>query len=173
LTRGNPLTSLKESALCAPRDWSIISWGLMITFNQENWKDCKGEIAPLAREHFKECHIADGKEFSIDEPLFDALSDSGCLHVTTVRAEALVGYVINIISRHLLYSSFCSHHAGWYVAPDHRGIGGALLGKSEEYLKERGIERMYGAHTVTKDASKIFERQGWDLIEHHYAKWVK
>lgn len=147
-----------------------------VSYQVEQWPDAKGEIIPLAEKHFYECNVADGRHpFSLAEQNMDSLHDLSMIHVTTARHNgALAGYIVNLLSRHLLYDGLCSNHIGWYVAKEFRnsktGIG--LLRASEGFLKDAGVERMIGMHTDQLDASAAFSRLGWCHVEHHYSKWV-
>ena len=147
-----------------------------ISYQVENWIDCKREIIPLVERHFYECNVGDGrKEFSLDEQSMDNMQSLGMLHLTTARNDdGLIGYIVNIIIRPLLHDGKCSYHLGWFVSETHRKskVGVTLLKKSEEFLREFGVDRMTGMHTDQLDASAVFQRLGWKHIEHHYSKWV-
>lgn len=147
-----------------------------IDIQSESWFSARDEIVSLTKDHFIECDVAEGKlPFALDDDRMDALAASGSLHITTARnCGMLAGYLVNVLSRNILYNAMCSYHLGWYVRPDYRGklAGLYLLEQAEQLLKEIGVQRMYGAHTDELDASGIFKRLGWKHIEHHYSKWI-
>ena len=145
-----------------------------ITYRQEKWQDCSEEVFALTALHFDECDISGGRhKFSPNRDEFNDLASVNLLHLTTARVgDKLVGYLVNMLGRNMLYAAPCSYHIGWYILPEHRGRAGIeILKASEDYLRAIGVERMHGAHTMAVDAQKVFERLGWELSEKHYTKW--
>jgi L-amino acid N-acyltransferase YncA len=139
-------------------------------FQVEAWSDCKSEIIALARQHHVECRV-DSEPFELDEQTYDALEELGKLNVFTARDEGeLVGYLVNIVTRHMHFNKLVSQHSGWFVRPDKRGIGYKLLKLSEDGLRAMGVQKMYGSHMTHKDASAAFNRLGWEAKEIHYTK---
>lgn len=146
----------------------------MIEYRLEKWVDAKDDIIELSAKHYKECKI-DDSDFEPDDNAFSGLCENGKLQILTARNNGkLVGYLINVISRHMLFDKICSFHIGWFVKAEFRRklVGLELLKKGEEYLKNSGVKKMYGSHTMTVDASKAFDRLNWQLNEKHYIKEI-
>lgn len=149
----------------------------MITYQTESWAYVKKDVIRLATKHYAECEAAENKfPFELDVDTFDMLDDQGLLHCLIARVDgAMVGYIVNAISdRHLHFNAKTSNHLGWYVEPAFRRklVGLKLLDKSEEELKKRGVQIMYGSHTIHADASPAFKRTGWNDLERSYVKVI-
>lgn len=101
---------------------------------------------------------------------------TGQLHVTTVRDRGeLVGYLTAIVRPHLHYAhSLSAYFDLYYVTPSHRlwMTGVRLFSEAEKALKARGVERMFTGTKLSKDASVIFERAGWEPAERLFIKYI-
>ena len=61
----------------------------------------------------------------------------------------------------------------WYVLPEHRGYGLALLEAFERHARQRGAKFVGMTHLMSLQPEKLgafYERCGYKCIEHHYMK---
>lgn len=152
---------------------------MAVTYQQENFRAAWAEIQQLLNDHWREVALNhDDIPLDPDEERYFALCDSGALHLLTARSDGeLVGYHISIISGHLHYRSTPHAFVDVYFLkkPYRRGMTGVrLIKEAEKSLKALGAKKIF---TGTKlhddlDRSKVFERLGYKLIEHMYAKLI-
>lgn len=149
----------------------------MITIQEENFKDFVVEVGPLLYQHWEEIALDKNKiDLQPDWATYEVLADADKMHVTTARnGSELVGYAIFILTQALHYKqlSIADGDVFW-LHPDHRkGLTGfKLLKKSEEFLKARGVQKIFNKVKLHKDVGKVFERLGYTPIERVYAKGV-
>jgi GNAT superfamily N-acetyltransferase len=107
---------------------------------------------------------------------YDRLHETGQLHVTAARHEGkCVGYLTAIVRPHLHYaSSLSAFYDLYYVTPKARRgmVGVKLFTEAEAALRARGVERLFTGTKLSKDASLIFERLGWEPAERLFVKWI-
>lgn len=150
---------------------------MQLTFATEDWSDCVGEMQLLWQDHWNE--VATHKDKVALAPNlieYERANASGQLHLTTARLRGeLVGYLSAIVRPHLHYKhSLSAFYDLYYLAPPHRrGANGLhLFREAERALKARGVERLFTGTKLSKDASVIFERQGWLEAERLFVKWI-
>lgn len=150
----------------------------MITFHTEAWSDALPEISKFWPEHWREVALHQ-EEIPLD-PDFDEyarIEKAGQLHVTVVRHSGkVVGYAVVIIRRHLHYRrSLSGYFDLYFLAPAHRRgwTGVRLFRHVEKAMRQRGVERLFTGTKLSLDASKIFERLGWEETERLHTKLLK
>ena len=63
----------------------------------------------------------------------------------------------------------------WYVKPEYRGKGGALLEAFEAWAKEKGCSRVIMTHlsdSMPESLKKYYTKKGYELLETNYIKEV-
>ena len=150
---------------------------MLVTYATEAWPDVLPELQSHWFAHWQEVGVYRDKiVLDPNYAEYERAHNTGQLHVTAVRdAGKLVGYLTAIVRPHLHYShSLTAYFDLYYVAPSHRRgmVGVKLFSEAERALKARGVDRMITGTKLSKDASKIFERQGWDETERTFMKYI-
>jgi hypothetical protein len=108
--------------------------------------------------------------------MYQALDDSGQLHVLTCRKDGqVIGYHVSIVRPHLHYKSSLSAFTDMYfVKKEHRKgmVGVKIFIEAEKSLKARGVEKLFTGTKLSLDMGKIFERLGWVETERLYTKYI-
>lgn len=150
---------------------------MRVTYATENWNDVVHELEQHWPRHWAE--VAMHKDKIALEPNYHEyarLNDSGQLHVTVARSEGeCVGYLTAIIRPHLHYrNSLSGFYDLYYVEPKFRVwmTGASLFAHAEKALKARGVQRLFTGTKLSKDASKLFERSGWEEAERLFVKYI-
>ena len=111
-----------------------------------------------------------------DWDVYDVLYSNDRMHVTTARnGSELVGYAIFILTQALHYKqlSVADGDVFWLDPAHRKGMTGVkLLKKSEEFLKSKGVQKIFNKVKLHKDVGKVFERLGYTPIERVFAKGV-
>lgn len=149
----------------------------MITCHVEKLADSLEELKPVLPLHYEE--LALHKEHVPLDPQYDvylAREREGQLLFVVLRdAGKMVGYFIGFIAPGLHYKTCLTCQMDiFYVHPDHRGNGGGaqLFTFVEAELKRRAVQRVFVGSKCHKDASWLFERLGYDMVEIYYSKWL-
>ena len=148
-----------------------------VTFATEQWPDCLPELVQLWPAHWHEVAMhQDRIPLDPNYVEYERAYGSGQLHLTAVRDQGrLVGYLTAIVRPHLHYAhSLSAFYDLYYVLPSHRRgmVGVRLFTEAEKALKARGVERLFTGTKLSKDASAIFERLGWEPAERLFVKWI-
>lgn len=146
-------------------------------YKVERWRDLRREMLPLLVQHWKEIALNHlDVPLDIDHERYDAMDESGALHIVTVRQDGeLVGYHVAIVAGHLHYKSTLHGITDVYwLAPAHRqGFTGIRLFKAvERELAAMGVRKLFTGTKVHLDMSKLFERLGYKRVEYLYAKLI-
>ena len=113
--------------------------------------------------------------YSLDEQKYQAMDDSGILHVLAARLNGqLIGYYIAFIMPHIhyQYAGMMAYTDIYYMLPGHRngGNGIQLFMEAEKSLIAKGVVKAYLSTKVHKDMGKLFERLGWNLSDRTFTK---
>lgn len=95
--------------------------------------------------------------------------------VTLRKAGEIVGYFVGFVNPGLHYKTCLTLTMDiFYVLPEHRGDGGGfvLFKEVEAEAKRRGVQRMFVGSKCHKDASFLFEKLGYELVEKFYCLWM-
>lgn len=148
-----------------------------ITYQVERWAFLRREMLPLLVQHWKEIALNHTDvPLDIDHERYDALDESGALHIVTVRKDGeLIGYHVAMVSGHLHYKS--TLHAitdVYWVHPNHRAgfTGIRLFQHVEREMKALGVRKLFTGTKVHLDMSPLFERLGYRRVEYLYAKLI-
>lgn len=146
-------------------------------YQVEKWADCKDEMAALWPLHWEEvANDRDKIKLDVWHEAYDALAESGELHIVTARVDGkIVGYHWSIVRPHLHYKSSLTAYTDIYFlkSENRKGMAGINLFKFvEQSLKERGVQKMYTASKKKMDKSSIFEFLGWTEAEKVYCKYI-
>jgi len=163
--------------MTAIADFERVRQGDAPVYAVERWKALRLEMLPMLVQHWKEVALNHADvPLDIDHERYDALDESGALHIVTVRSNgALIGYHVAIISGHLHYAKTLHGVTDVYwVHPAHRkGFTGIRLFKRvEEEMRGLGVKKLFTGTKVHLDMSKLFERLGYTRVEYLYAKLV-
>jgi len=149
----------------------------LITYAIESFTERLPELKPLLPIHYEELALNKDKvPLSPQYHIYETRESMGELLFVTARKEGfLVGYFIGFIAPGLHYSTCltCTMDI-FYVHPDHRGssAGIKLFSFVEKELNRRGVDRWFVGSKCHKDASKLFERLGFDRVEITYSKYL-
>jgi ribosomal protein S18 acetylase RimI-like enzyme len=140
-------------------------------------KDDIPELARLGRLFFNESGyavIADYDEQSVRDSL-TAFMDAGICVLVVAEEDEIIGMTGAVISPLYLNRSVqMAQELFWWVHPDHRGgVGKDLLNMLEAELEKRGAAAnvMIALQKVNPELTgKLYERRGYQLIEHHYMR---
>lgn len=149
-----------------------------IIYAVERWRDLREEMLPLLDRHWREIALNHADvPLDIDHERYDALDESGVLHIVTVRRDGyLIGYHAAIISTHLHYASTLHGITDvFYVAPEYRAgfTGIRLFQRVEKEMRALGVKKLFTGTKVHLDLSRLFERLGYNRVEYLYAKILK
>jgi len=147
----------------------------MITYNVETLTDnLIEEVTPILEAHRQELQSHPMKlnpqwdKYKLMEQL-----DSFMWLIARDESGAIVGYVAFIISPNLHYKDYIyAIEDVFYVVQDKRGtrIGINLVKKSEELLKERGVDIITHHAKLTNNFSPFLQRLGYNVTETMLAK---
>lgn len=150
---------------------------MSISYATEAWPDVVDELQAHWKAHWAE--VAMHKDCVPLDPNYaeyQRLHDTGQLHVTVARCRGeCIGYLTAIVRPHLHYAhSLSAFYDLYYVRPEHRlwMTGVKLFASAEKALKARGVQRLFTGTKLSKDASRIFERSGWDEAERLFIKYI-
>lgn len=148
-----------------------------ITYQKEEFQDIKFEIQPLLYQHWEEVAMYKDKiELAPDWSRYDALANSGNLHIVTVRDDGeLVGYFITMVVKGLHYKNTTyGVNDILLIKPEYRksGVGRDLFKTAEALLKEEGVD-VISIHMKTYiPFDSLCESLGYDYAERLYTKYI-
>lgn len=147
---------------------------MTLTYQQENWNDCKEDMRPIWQIHWDELGQQGGLTFGVAEDNYERLAHNRALIVTTARFNGeLVGYHYAILT-HSLHSKNCLIAVVdvCYLHPDHRkGDNGLKLMRcAEGAIREAGAQKLFFSYKPSRDLSPILQRMGYGLEEVTYSK---
>lgn len=150
----------------------------MITYQVEDYNDCKDECEVLHPAHYDE--IATDKEvipLDKNEIEYQMLADHGQLHVVTARKDGtLIGYHYTIVRPHLHYKSTLMGFTDMYfiIPAERKGwIGVKMFKEVERSLARRGVVKLFTATKVYLDLSSMFLYMGYRKQEVVFSKILK
>jgi hypothetical protein len=148
-----------------------------MTYQTERWLNVLPELKEHWPNHWAEVAMhKDQIELNPNYAEYERIDATGQLHVTVARSEGkCIGYLVAIIRPHLHYAqSLSAFYDLYYIEPKHRlwMTGVMLFSSAERSLKLRGVERCFTGTKLSKDASKIFERSGWQEAERLFVKYI-
>lgn len=146
-------------------------------YQVERWRDIKGEMLPLLKRHWREVALNhESVPLDIDHEQYDALDESGALHILTVRRGGLlIGYHVAIVTGHLHYKSTLHGITDVYwIAPECRhGVTAMRMFQAVEHeLGALGVRKLFTATKLHMDQGPLFERLGYKPVERLYAKLI-
>ena len=132
------------------------------------------EIYPLLVSHYNEIAYYKDIELKIDWEKYFTLQTIGCLRIVTARDKGqLIGYAVYFVSPNMHYlDSIQATQDILFILPHHRGkmCGVRLITKSEEILKEYGVEIVHHHVKIAHDFSPILDKLGYALVEKIHSK---
>lgn len=150
---------------------------MTIQFQIEKWRDALPEMEPILVQHWQEIALGHDKvPLDIARDRYQALCDSGALHIVTARDQGvMVGYHVAIISGHLHYMS--TMHAitdVYFVLPAYRkGFTGIRLFKYvEAAMRNLGVKKLITGTKLHLDMGKILRRLQYQPTETVYTKYI-
>lgn len=149
----------------------------MITYQVEKWKDALPEMEPILIKHWREIALGHDKvPLDIARDRYQALCDSGILHVVTARDDGvMIGYHVALITPHLHYNSTIHGMTDvYFILPEYRkGFVGIKLFKFvEKDMKERGVKKIFTGTKKHLDMGRVLEHLGYTATETTYTKFI-
>jgi len=149
----------------------------MITYQEEELKDCVEEMKPLVKRHWEEISLYKDKiKLNPDYDKYLLLASLDMLHVFTARDNGdLIGYFVSFIQPHIHYKdNMFAVNDALFIAPEHRkgSLGYKLFKNAEIALKEMGIHVMLIHSKVHQDFKPLMDKLGFDRVEHTYSKYI-
>lgn len=150
----------------------------MITFQLESFEDRLEELKVLLPLHYQELAMNQDKvPLSPSYQVYISNERIGQLIFMTMRENGkLMGYFIGFIMPGLHYNTCVDCKMDiFFIHPSVRGNGlpGLKLFRAvEKELKRRGVQRWIVGSKVKADASALFKRLGFEIIETFYSKWI-
>lgn len=148
-----------------------------LTYQVENWFDCKEEMQWLFPIHWEEVALNQDSiplDMWFDE--YDKLAAADILHIVTVRDDdKIIGYYWAMIRNHMHYAkSLTAYTDMFFLHPNYRkGSNGIkLIRFFEESVKAKGVQRIIANTKVKLDKSAIFERLKYQRAEVVYTKVI-
>ncbi|MCK4501198.1 GNAT family N-acetyltransferase [Candidatus Babeliales bacterium] len=149
----------------------------MITYQEEELKNCLDEMKPLFTEHWEEIALHKDKiKLNPDYDKYLLLDSLGMLHTLTARdGDVLIGYFVSFIQPHMHYKDvdFAINDI-LFIHKDYRhgSVGYKLFKKAEASLKDKGIDVLIINSKVDKDFKPIMDKLGFNRIEYSYSKYI-
>jgi GNAT superfamily N-acetyltransferase len=147
----------------------------MITFQRETFEQVLEDIQPLWKTHYDE--IAMDKDVVKLNPFIEAyqqLDDAGGLAIITMRADSvLVGYSFFALQYSFHYRDLVmAVNDLFYIKPEFRGTmqGAILIKKSENILRDLGIQQIQMRTKTYANFGILLERCGYQEVEVAYRK---
>jgi len=149
----------------------------MITFCQEDYFDCIGEISLLLESHWEEVGTDRDKiPMDVDYEQYAQAALQGILHVMVARSHGtLIGYHSTFVRPHIRYKSTLMGFVDvYFLHKDFRrgSTGIRLLKAAEKSLKARGVKKIQSGTKLSLDRGKVFEHLGYRAAETTYTKWI-
>lgn len=144
-------------------------------FQRETWKQCGGEIALLAPEHWRELAIDQERVIlDLDTARYQQFEDAGILLLVTARdGDELAGYWLAFLGPHPHYrtSGLMAVTDAYYVRPKYRtGYGAKLFRAAEREMKALNVTKAYLSCKLHQDHSALFEALGWKATDIMFTK---
>ena len=149
-----------------------------MTFHVERWAPFYVDALPIMERHYAEIGLnQDRVKFSLDAARYQAMDNSGMLHVLAARIEGkLVGYYIAFVMPHIHYqhSGLMAFTDIYYIVPEARrgGAGLRLFIEAEDGLRARGVVKAYISTKLHKDNTMLFEKLGWTATDKAFTKML-
>lgn len=140
----------------------------MIEIKREAFDDFYDEAQPLALEHWQEvANYRDRRQLEVDYHTYKDLESHNRLYCITARDDGkLVGYSVWTLNTHINYKSWTfAASAAIFVLPFYRkrGVGLRLINKSEEFLKNFGVNQILFRVKPSNDWTPILDRKGYGV----------
>lgn len=149
----------------------------MLTAHIEPYSETIGELKEIYPRHWKELAL-NQRQVPLDPQyeVYLARDRAGELLLVTLRsAGKLAGYFLGFIAPALHYKTCLTLTMDiFYVLPEFRhGAAGLKLFRAvEAEARRRGVQRMFVGSKLHKDASRLFERLGYEPVEKFYSLWL-
>jgi GNAT superfamily N-acetyltransferase len=149
----------------------------MLTAHVENYTERFEELKSLYPAHWEELalnkkHVALSPQYNV----YLARDAAGEVLLVTLRSSGeLAGYFIGFVGPALHYSTCLTLTMDiFYVRPEFRnGAAGLKLFRAvEAEARRRGVQRMFVGSKIHKDASRLFQRLGYEPVETFYSLWL-
>jgi hypothetical protein len=136
------------------------------------------ELLPLVKRHWEE--IAKYKDIALAPGIgeYAKFQSNGMLRYFTVREdEKLIGYAVFFVGPNLHYQGCIQANQDViFIVPERRGwVGIRFLKWLDVTLAEEGVQLVLH-HLKAKEGQnfgKVLERQGYELMDHVYAKRLR
>lgn len=149
----------------------------MLTAHVESLTERLEDLKPFFPLHWEELAL-NQKQVPLDPQygIYLAKDAAGEVMLVTLRkAGEIVGYFVGFVGPGLHYKTCLTLTMDiFYVVPAHRGDGGGfvLFKVVEVEARRRGVQRMFVGSKMHKDASFLFEKLGYELVETFYCAWM-
>lgn len=150
----------------------------MVKFNRENLteKDI-AEIDRLSIIHNTEVAPFPGAIVDVNwNRVSSEVNHYNTIHYYTAReGERLVGYAFYFIYNNIVYKhKVMAFNEVLFIHPDYRKgfMGYRFLKYLDDQLSKSGVNWIYNHVKAKKDFGKLFEKLGYDLIDHTYGREV-
>jgi GNAT superfamily N-acetyltransferase len=100
------------------------------------------------------------------------VSDPTCAVFVAEQYGTVVGMIGVVSFAHHLSGAAMVGEVAWWVDPEARGSGLALLRRAEQWARERGATAMQVAAPGGSDVGRLYERRGYRLVETTYQRPV-
>ncbi len=146
--------------------------------NKEQLVDTVMELDALIRDYFARTKAQDGiPPLRMNWKFYTDLAVAGRLVLFTARTddEALLGFAMYILGNHPQHAgmpfALCNTLA---VDVSHRnqGIGTLLVEAAIAYFETTDVKMLVHGHRTVYDATPLFPKLGFDLIEHIYMRMI-
>jgi predicted acetyltransferase len=149
----------------------------MVEYKEESYNDVIEEIKPLLETHYKEIAMnQDLIKLNPDYKQYEIMCRMKLMRIVTAREDGeLIGYCICMIKPHIHYmDSLTAFNDIFYIKPHKRlGMTGIkLFKKTEEILKQYGVQKIFMNVKRSHDIGAIFERLGYKESERIYTKII-
>jgi len=150
-----------------------------ISYGKEKLTECLYEMKPMLEKHWKEVEaFQEDIKFKPDYEKYYALDYADILHIYTARDEdELIGYAIYMVVPHLHHRDklYANNDMIFIQEPYRKSlVGRDLVVYAEKDLKENvEVDVIMIAMKAHKPFQNLLEKQGYELLEYNYAKYVR
>ena len=150
---------------------------MALQFAVESGRSIRDEVFSLTQLHWEEIALDKDKiTLAPNYERYEELDAMGVLHTITAReAGKLVGYHFSFIQPHLHYRNdlMCFTDI-FFLHPEHRkGLAAfGLFRAVETEMKKIGVKKIIMGCKDHHNLAPIFNRLGWTLTDHMYAKYI-
>ena len=149
----------------------------MVTYQVESMFGLGKELNELLERHKNEVGFDKSQPLNIDTITYKALEEQGFMFVVTARKDGnLIGYAAYFIHHHLHYKHLKMAESDvFFIVPEERKgrVGIELFRKTEQLLKDYGIDYMVNTCKTDHDLSRLFEHLGYKPLERSFIKELK